>query len=332
MCHKARYIKTGELLNYMEGLSLIAPAKINLYLEIIGARDDGYHELAMVMQSIDLADQIDIAANGSENIRVQCENSEVPDDKTNLAYRAAELMAKQFPEQFAKLGGVDIKIHKHIPIAAGLAGGSTNAAAVLVGIDLLWKLGLTKTEIEELGATLGSDIPFCVAGGTAIATGRGEQLSEILGLDNIYIVLGKHRSLSVSTPWAYKTYRATYGDTYPQDTHSLTARASSVHSAPMIKAITHKNAVEISEQLHNDLEKVVLPEYPKVLELRKAIADSGAVGTMMSGSGPSVFGICESKEHAESVKQKVRQLIPDEDLELFTTQTTTQGIHLKSSI
>lgn len=316
----------------MQGYSLVAPAKINLYLEIIGARDDGYHELAMVMQSIDLADQIDITANGSENIRVQCDNLEVPEDKTNLAYRAAELMSKEFPEQFAKLGGVDIKIHKRIPVAAGLAGGSTNAAAVLVGIDLLWKLGLTKVEIEELGATLGSDIPFCVSGGTAIATGRGEKLSQILGLDNIYIVLGKHRSLSVSTPWAYKTYRATYGDTYPQDNQSLTARASSVHSAPMIKAIVHKDAREISQQLHNDLEKVVLPEYPKVLELREAFASSGALGTMMSGSGPSVFAICESLEHAENVKQQVRDSIPDEDLELFTTQTISQGIHLKSSI
>ncbi|BAZ08606.1 4-(cytidine 5'-diphospho)-2-C-methyl-D-erythritol kinase [Calothrix sp. NIES-4071] len=316
----------------MQGLSLIAPAKINLYLEIIGARDDGYHELAMVMQSIDVSDQIDIVGNGSQNIRVQCDNLEVPADNTNLAYRAAELMVKEFPEQFAKLGGVDIKIHKRIPIAAGLAGGSTNAAAVLVGIDLLWKLGLTKIEIEELGATLGSDIPFCVAGGTAIATGRGEQLAEILGLDNIYIVLGKHRSLSVSTPWAYKTYRATYGDKYPQDKHSLTARASSVHSAPMIKAISHRNAIEISQQLHNDLEKVVLPEFPKVLELREAFASAGALGTMMSGSGPSVFGICESFEHAENVKQHVRSLIPDEDLELFTTQTISQGIHLKSSI
>jgi 4-diphosphocytidyl-2-C-methyl-D-erythritol kinase len=322
------YIKASELINVMQGLSLIAPAKINLYLEIIGARDDGYHELAMVMQSIDLADQIDITANGIENIRVQCDNLEVPEDKTNLAYRAAELMAQEFPQQFAKLGGVDIKIHKRIPVAAGLAGGSTNAAAVLVGIDLLWKLGLTKVEIEELGATLGSDIPFCVSGGTAIATGRGEKLSQILGLDNIYIVLGKHRSLSVSTPWAYKTYRATYGDTYPQDNQSLTARASSVHSAPMIKAIVHKDAREISLSLHNDLEKVVLPEYPKVLELREAFASSGALGAMMSGSGPSVFAICESLEHAENVKQQVRSSIPDEDLELFTTQTISQGIHI----
>lgn len=316
----------------MQGYSLIAPAKINLYLEIIGARDDGYHELAMVMQSIDLADQIDITPNGSETIRVQCDNLEVPLDKTNLAYRAAELMSKEFPEQFAFFRGVDIKIHKRIPVAAGLAGGSTNAAAVLVGIDLLWKLGLTKVEIEELGATLGSDVPFCVAGGTAIATGRGEQLAEILGLDNIYIVLGKHRSLNVSTPWAYKTYRATYSNTYPQDNQSLTARASSVHSAPMIKAIVHKDAREISQQLHNDLEKVVLPEYPKVLELREAFASSGALGTMMSGSGPSVFAICESREHAENVKLQVRSEIPDEDLELFTTQTISQGIHLKSSI
>ncbi|BAZ39537.1 4-(cytidine 5'-diphospho)-2-C-methyl-D-erythritol kinase [Calothrix sp. NIES-4101] len=314
----------------MRSYSLIAPAKINLYLEIIGDRTDGYHELVMVMQSIDLADQVDIIGGGDESIRVHCHSVEVPSDKTNLAYRAAELMANNFPDAFAKYGGVDITIHKHIPVAAGLAGGSTNAAAVLVGIDLLWNLGLTQIEIEELGASLGSDIPFCIRGGTAIATGRGEQLSPILGLEDIYIVLGKHKNLSVSTPWAYKSYRTAYGDSYIRDKEDLAVRANAVHSAPMVQAIIHQDIPEICQRLHNDLEKVVLPEYSQVSQLRRAFASAGALGTMMSGSGPSVFAICESKSHAELIQQQIHQEVADKDLELFITKFISHGIQVLS--
>ena len=157
----------------MRSYSLLASAKINLYLEIIGDRPDGYHELAMVLQSIDLADRIDLRAIGTDTIRVRCDHPQVPPDKNNLAYRAADLLAKQFPDALAKYGGVEIAIHKQIPVAAGLAGGSANAAAVLVGMDLLWQLGLTQSELQELGGTLGSDVPFCITGGTALATGAG---------------------------------------------------------------------------------------------------------------------------------------------------------------
>ncbi|WP_414752492.1 4-(cytidine 5'-diphospho)-2-C-methyl-D-erythritol kinase [Anabaena sp. CCY 9910] len=313
----------------MRSYKLIAPAKINLYLEIIGDRPDGYHELVMILQSINLADEIEIHSLSSETIRVHCNHPQVPTDKSNLVYRAAELMATKFPEAFTKHGGVDITVHKHIPVAAGLAGGSTNAAAVLVGIDLLWNLGLTQTELEELGSILGSDVPFCVAGGTVIATGRGEQLSPLPNLDHIYIVLGKYRSLEVSTAWAYKTYRQEYGSTYLRDTNDLASRAAAVHSGSIVKAIVEKDAVAIAQKLHNDLEKVVLPSYPQVLQLRELFASQpGVIGTMMSGSGPSVFALCETQAQAEQVQQQVRQTIPDEDLELFVTRTITHGIQV----
>jgi 4-diphosphocytidyl-2-C-methyl-D-erythritol kinase len=315
----------------MDSYSLIAPAKINLYLEIIGDRIDGYHQLAMVMQSIELADQVDISANGNKSIKVHCQSLGVPNDNTNLAYRAAELMAENFPDAFAHYGGVDITIHKNIPVAAGLAGGSTNAAAVLVGVALLWDLGLTQIEIEELGASLGSDVPFCVRGGTAIATGRGEEITSILGLNDIYVVLGKHKNISVSTPWAYKSYRAAYGDSYIRDQEDLVTRASAVHSAPIVQAIIHKNIKEICQQLHNDLEKVVLPEYSQVSQLRTAFAASGALGTMMSGSGPSVFAICESKPQAEFIKEQVQRGISDTNLELFVTKLISHGIQVTSA-
>ncbi|YAF94839.1 MAG: 4-(cytidine 5'-diphospho)-2-C-methyl-D-erythritol kinase [Nodularia sp. CChRGM 3473] len=313
----------------MRSYTLNAPAKINLYLEIISQRSDGYHELAMILQSIALADQINIHSLSAETIRVHCNHPQVPTDKSNLAYQAAELMARQFPEAFAKYGGVEITINKHIPVAAGLAGGSTNAAAVLVGIDLLWNLGLTQLELEELGATLGSDVPFCIAGGTVIATGRGEQLSTLPGLDDIYIVLAKYRSLEVSTAWAYKTYRQQFGSSYLRDNDNLAARAAAVHSGEIVKAILEKDAGQIAEKLHNDLERVVLPNYPQVLQLRELFATvEGVLGTMMSGSGPTVFALVASEQQAQTVKQQVREAIPDEDLELFVTRTITHGIQL----
>jgi 4-diphosphocytidyl-2-C-methyl-D-erythritol kinase len=308
-------------------MKLIAPAKINLYLEIIGNRPDGYHELVMILQSIDLADEIELKSIRDEAIRVYCNHPQVPTDTSNLVYRAAELMATKFPQALAKHGGVEITLNKHIPVAAGLAGGSTNAAAVLVGIDLLWNLGLTQTELEELGAILGSDVPFCVAGGTVIATGRGEQLSPLPSLDHIYIVLGKYRSLEVSTAWAYTTYRQEFGSTYLQDTNDLAARAAAVHSGSIVKAILEKNAVAIAQKMHNDLEKVVLPSYPQVLQLRELFASQpGVIGTMMSGSGPSVFALCETQQQAEQIQQQVRQTIPDKDLELFVTRTIAHGV------
>jgi 4-diphosphocytidyl-2-C-methyl-D-erythritol kinase len=314
----------------MHSYTLIAPAKINLYLEIIGDRSDNYHELAMILQSIDLADEIELHSISTDTIRVHCNHPQVPTDQSNLAYRAAELMATQFPNIFAKYGGVEITITKRIPVAAGLAGGSTNAAAVLVGINLLWKLGLTQSELEELGATLGSDVPFCVAGGTAIATGRGEQLSPLPSLNNIYIVLGKYKSLEVSTPWAYKSYRQEYSDSYIRDSDNLAIRASAVHSGEMVKAVLHQDAKEIAQKLHNDLEKVVLPAYPQVLQLRETFVNAGVLGTMMSGSGPSVFALCESQEHAEQVKQQVKTATQNEDLELFVTQAIAHGIQIVS--
>jgi 4-diphosphocytidyl-2-C-methyl-D-erythritol kinase len=315
----------------MRSYSLLAPAKINLYLEILGDRPDGYHELAMILQSINLADQIDLQANSTDAIRVRCDHPQVPTDQSNLAYRAAQLMAKQFPGSFAQYGGLEITIHKRIPVAAGLAGGSTDAAAVLVGIDLLWQLGLTQSELQELAAQLGSDVPFCVGGGTAIATGRGDQLSPLPSLDSLYVVVGKHRSLTVSTAWAYQTYRQQFGSSYLQDTQSLESRAQAVHSGSIVKAIFHEDGIQIGQKLHNDLEQVVLPEYPEVLQLRQAFQDSGVLGAMMSGSGPSVFALCESYEQAQNVQQQVRATIAAPDLDLWLAQLCSTGIQVVST-
>ena len=313
----------------MQLYSLIAPAKINLYLEVIGDRPDGFHELVMIMQSVELADRIDIKPSDTQNIYIYCDHPEVPKDKTNLAYRAAELMCETFPEMYANYGGVSISITKNIPVAAGLAGGSGNAAAVLVGINLLWKLGLTQPELQDLAARLGSDIPFCISGGTAIATGRGEKLDELPPLNNIWVVLAKYDNISVSTPWAYQTYRQQFGDTYVSDAEGIQSRTKDVRSGILVNAIAQQNSSEIGKLIHNDLEKVVLPTYPQVEELKAAFAERDVLGTMMSGSGPTVFALCESEAKAIALKQQVKAQIANPQLKLWVTKLATTGIQIK---
>jgi 4-diphosphocytidyl-2-C-methyl-D-erythritol kinase len=316
----------------MQSYSLLAPAKINLYLEILGDRSDGYHELVMVLQSIALADQIEVRANGTDQMRVFCDHPQVPNDSSNLAYRAAALMATHFPQVYNRYGGVDITIHKKIPVGAGLAGGSTNAAAVLIGLDLMWGLGLTHSELQSLGAKLGSDVPFCIAGGTAIATGRGENLAPLPRLDNLHVVLAKYRSLSVSTAWAYQTYRQQFGHTYISERDRLEGRRQVVHSGPMVAAIGQKAGEEIGKLLHNDLEKVVLPEYPQVLTLRQTLERLETLGVMMSGSGPTVFALAVSQSQAEQISNQLRQQWPDSDLEIWVTRCMATGIHLTADM
>jgi len=315
----------------MQSYSLIAPAKINLSLEIIGDRPDGFHELVMILQSVELADIVEIQASDTQEIYIHCDHREVPCDRTNLAYRAAELMCQTFPEVYANYGGVVIKIKKNIPVAAGLAGGSGNAAAVLVGINLIWNLGLTRPELHDLAAKLGSDIPFCVSGGTAIATGRGEKLDSIEDLADIWIILAKYDNISVSTPWAYQTYRQQYGDSYIKDPTQINSRTAAIHSSPLVKAIAHKDSTEIGKLIYNDLEKVVFPEYPQVAELKSAFSTQDVLGTMMSGSGPTVFALCDSENSAIAVKQAVKTLINDPHLKFWVTKLSNNGIQIGDS-
>lgn len=315
----------------MKSYTLITPAKINLHLEIIGIRPDNYHELVMIMQTVGLADRVEIKSLNTDDIILHCGHPNVPLDRTNLAYRAAELMQQEFPAAYAKYGGVDITLHKHIPIAAGLAGGSGNAAAVLVGVDLLWELGLTQASLQALGAKLGSDVPFCISGGTAIATGRGELVSPLPGLEGIYVVLGKYRSLEVSTPWAYTTYRHEFEHEYAQDLPTLLDRSQRVHSGQLVKAIVAGDAAKIGGLLYNDLEKVVLPAYPLVSQLRAEFQKQSDLGTMMSGSGPTVFSLASSRVQADQIYHHIRATITDPDLELFVTKFCDRGVRIIDS-
>jgi 4-diphosphocytidyl-2-C-methyl-D-erythritol kinase len=310
----------------MRSYRLIAPAKINLLLEIVGNRPDGYHELVMVLQSIDLADEIELKPMGGDRIQLHCNHPHVPQDSTNLAYRAAKLMRERFPGH----GGVEITIQKRIPIGAGLAGGSTDAAAVLVGLDLMWNLGLAQGDLYDLAAQLGSDVPFCISGGTALAVGRGEKLSPLTDLDGLYGVLAKFRSLSVSTPWAYQAYRRAFGHTYAQTQAEQEECRRTGPSVPLLSAIAHRDGKAIGKALHNDLEKVVLTQHPKVAQLREKLAEKSALGAMMSGSGPTVFALAQTLGNANQIADQIKTEFSDPDLEVWVTKFISNGIHLAS--
>jgi 4-diphosphocytidyl-2-C-methyl-D-erythritol kinase len=312
----------------MRSYSLLAPAKINLYLGIVGDRPDGFHELVMVLQSIGLADRVTITEITHSAIHLTCSDSEVPQDNTNLAYKAAALIYQRFPEVAKRQHGVSIAIDKQIPMGAGLAGGSADCAAVLVGMNLLWDLGLTQSELQTLAAEMGSDIPFCVGGGTALATGRGELLDPLPDLDNLHLVLAKYRNLPVSTPWAYQTFRRTFGPEYPTTNDAFAAKQQAMRSGQMLRAIANRDPDAIAQHLYNDLERVVLPEYPQVKKLRDRFGELGALGTMMSGSGSTVFALCKTATQAEALKTQMQATFNDPDLELWVTQFRSTGIQI----
>jgi 4-diphosphocytidyl-2-C-methyl-D-erythritol kinase len=182
-------------------------------------------------------------------------------------------------------------------------------------------------QLQSIGSQLGSDVPFCISGGTAIATGRGEEITNISPLQQGAVVLGKYRSLSVSTPWAYGAYRQQFGDSYAVG-DELVAKSQAIHQIKLVQAIEHQDINTVGQLLHNDLEKVVLPEYPLVAKLKAAFDQTNNLGVMMSGSGPTVFALAKDLMGAESIAQTVRNHISDPDLELFVTKVSGQGVHL----
>lgn len=259
-------------------------AKVNLFLEITGDRGDGYHDLRMLMQSISLKDRITLKERADSQIALTCAHPQVPQDETNLAYKAA-LLAQTLD---LSNRGVDISIDKQIPIGGGLAGGSSNGAAVLVGLNHLWGLDLDKTDLWGLSLTLGSDVPFCVEGGTAIAEGRGEILTPVPNFPKLDLVVAKPQEVSVSTPWAYQTFRR----------QQLLQTKPAGIDRQWQKLLSATSPAEIASCLYNDLERVVLPAYPVIAEIKQTLGELGALGTLMSGSGACVLGICRDREQA----------------------------------
>lgn len=264
-----------------------APAKINLSLDVLFKREDGYHELEMVMTTIDLADRLEIEPYESDHIIVQSQSRYVPDDERNLAYKAANLVKQTF--NISK--GVKISIEKNIPVAAGLAGGSSDAAAVLRGLNRLWNLNLTLDELAKLGAEIGSDVSFCVYGGTALAKGRGEIITPLPPPPQCWVVLAKP-SIGVSTADIFGNLCLEEVD-HP-------------NTKEMIDAIYEQDYVRMCKNLNNVLESVTLKKYPEVKQIKEDMLRFGADGVVMSGSGPTVFGLAKHDSRMQRLYNGLR--------------------------
>lgn len=264
-----------------------APAKINLSLDVTGKRPDGYHEVEMIMTTIDLADRIELTELPENVIRVASHNRFVPDDQRNLAYQAAKLLKERF--QVKK--GVSIMITKVIPVAAGLAGGSSDAAATLRGLNRLWDLKLSVEELAELGAEIGSDVSFCVYGGTALATGRGEKIRHISAPPHCWVVLAKP-TIGVSTAEVYRRLNL-------QQVRHPDVQA-------MIDAIEEKSFQKVCGQLGNVLESVTLSLHPEVAMIKNQMKRFGADAVLMSGSGPTVFGLVQYESKVQRTYNGLR--------------------------
>lgn len=274
----------------MKSIKLKAYGKINLGLDVLGKRDDGYHDLDMIMQSVDLHDVITITKNDSGEITVKSSTSKIPNDKSNLAYRAAKLLMEEFNIE----KGVEIEIEKNIPISGGMAGGSADCAAVLKGMNKLFKLKLTEQQLMARGVRLGADVPFCIMGKTARAEGIGEVLTPIPNKLKGYLVIAKP-PISVSTGFAYGQIDKVKIKNRP-DTEGI------------IEAIKENDLNSLAKTICNVFEEVTIPEHKEIEEIKTKLKDCGALNAMMSGSGPTVFGIFDDKKKAVEAIDRIKVL------------------------
>ena len=268
----------------MNSIQLKSRAKINLSIDVLGKREDGYHLVEMIMQTIDLFDKIKIFSLKEDTIIIESNSLDIPLDSTNIVYKAADLIKKQYNIK----EGVKIIIEKNIPIAAGMAGGSSNAAAVLVGLNQLWQLKLSENKLKELGA----DVPFCIGGQTALAENIGEKLTKIDGLsENIFILVCKPE-LFVSTKEIYEEIDSKIIEKRP-------------NNKLLIQLLKENKIQQIADNMYNVLEEVTRERYPVIEEIEKIMMENDALGSMMSGSGPTVFGLYINREDAENCKNKL---------------------------
>ena len=309
----------------MAELLVSAPAKINLHLEVLGLRPDGFHELAMVMQTLDLADTLALRPTADGAISLVCDRSDLPTDGSNLIVKAAELLRARvgLPEL-----GVAITLTKRIPIGAGLAGGSSNGAAALVGLNHLWGCGFSREQLLAMAAELGSDMPFCLDGGTQLCFGRGELLEPagLVGPPPLAVLLIKHPEASVSTPWAYGRCRELRSDFYLESEADFEQRRTALRQGPLLAALRGEAPLP---PIRNDLQAVVEPEVASVRDglalLRQA---QGAVAVAMSGSGPSLFALFPDQALATAAHQQLAADLAAAGFEAWVCRCTGSGATL----
>ncbi len=274
----------------MREMHIKARGKINLGLDVVRRREDGYHEVRMIMQTVSVFDHIVLRRREGEGIRMQSRRKTyLPMNENNLAYKAADLLRSEF----GLTDGLDIMLDKRIPVAAGMAGGSADAAAVLYGVNRMYRLGLTMEELQARGVKLGADIPYCLMRGTALAEGIGEVLSPLPAPPKCHVVIAKP-PISVSTKWVYTNLRANELAEHPDiDGQIECLRKQDLHG--------------LCEKMGNVLETVTIPAHPIIAEIKQIMCDQGAVGAMMSGSGPTVFGLFEELQAAERCVQELKR-------------------------
>lgn len=287
----------------MDQITIRAYGKINLTLDITGKRKDGYHLLEMIMQSVDIYDTVNVKKSESNKITIKCSEGDAPSDDSNIAYKAAELMISRFE----KAKAVDIDIIKRIPAGAGMAGGSSDAAAVLFAMDRLFDLGLTEDELKDMGLKLGADVPFCLKGGTVFAKGIGEDLTflEFMPLDLIVI----KPEDSVSTDRIYKNV----------DINKITKRPDNKNA---VKAIKDNDKELLISSMYNVLEPVTAGFVPVISDIEKKLAGFGAVSAMMTGSGSAVFGIFDDEDIMNNAYTELLKIYEN----VYMTKTVTGGL------
>ena len=280
-------------------------AKVNLGLDVLRRRENGYHDVKMVMQSVNLYDVLKFEIAKEAGIKICCNTGELPLDDGNLIYKAARL----FFEQTGIDGAVSIYLEKNIPIAAGMAGGSTDAAATLLALNTLYETGLSKEELANIGVKIGADVPYCIYGGTYLSEGIGEVLSPIENDINCYIVIAKPE-FGVSTKYVYDNLHVETIDKHPD-------------IDGMIEFIRTGDLKGMASKMENILETVTVKEYPQIEEMKQCLIENGALNALMSGSGPTVFGIFEKKEIAEKAygELKMTGLVKQGCVTTFANET-----------
>lgn len=274
----------------MDKLELKALGKINLGLDVLGRRENGYHDVRMVMQTVYLYDKIFMKKKAAPGIELQTNLFYLPVDENNLAYRAAKLLMEEFHIE----EGIKISLEKHIPVAAGMAGGSSNAAAVLFGMNRMFELGLSLEELKERGVTLGADVPYCLMRGTVLAEGIGEILTPLEPMPKCYVLLAKP-PISVSTKLVYEKI----------DSHEIEEHPD---IDGILEGLKHHDLYKVASSMGNVLEKVTIEEYPVIEDIKNVMKEKGALNAMMSGSGPTVFGLFDDKNKARAAMQRIKEL------------------------
>ncbi len=273
----------------MDEMTLKALAKINLGLDVIRRREDGYHEVSMIMQTINMYDQLTIKKTKDSGVKIHTNLRYLPVNENNLVYKAAVLLQ----EEFGIKEGVEVDLSKRIPVAAGMAGGSTDCAAMLYGMNRMFELGLSAKELMTRGAKLGADVPYCIMRGTALAEGIGEVLTPLPPMVKCAVLIAKP-SVSVSTKWVYQNLKLDETTVHPD-------------IKQQIEDIKKKDLAAICRDMGNVLQDVTIPSYPVIGELKEKMIEYGAIGSMMSGSGPTVFGLFESMDTAKRAKERLRE-------------------------